>query len=157
MTRTLLLILTLCAPLALGCRRGTGQSAPAPGPRSNVGAQAPENPAVMAARRNAPVLDRALTGNDLNSLKQFMDQYRVVSGHYPRNLNELKEAFGNEGQKLFQLVSDNEIVMTWHTGEQGVLAYAKGAQEAGGMVLTVNGVQRMTADELKQALSGAGR
>jgi hypothetical protein len=141
------LICGLALILSAGCTRKTTPSA-APAPA----AQGPENPAVMAARRNAPVLDRALTSNDLNSLKQFMDNHRATTGKYPANANELKQAFGNEGQKLYQLVADGVLVMTWNTGEQGVLAYDKRAKESDGMVLTTSGVQRMTAAELNQAL-----
>jgi hypothetical protein len=131
-----------------GCYRKSA-STPATAPAS----QGPDNPAVMAAaRRNAPVLDRALTSNDLNSLKQFMDNHRATTGKYPANMTELKQAFGNEGQKLFQLIQDGVLVMTWNTGEQGVLAYDKRALDSDGMVLTTSGIQRMGADDLRKAL-----
>ena len=131
-----------------GCyRKSASSSAPAPS------AQGPENAAVVAAaRRRAPVLDRALTANDLNSLKQFMDNHRAGTGKYPSNMTELKQAFGNEGQKLFQLIEDGVLVMTWNTGEQGVLAYDKRALDSDGMVLTTSGIQRMGADDLRKAL-----
>src|SRR5207247_8497602 len=100
----------------------------------------------------APVLDRALTANDLNTLKQFMENFRATSGKYPANMNELKQAFGNEGRKLMQLIEDGVLVMTWNTGDQGVLAYDKRALESDGMVLTTNGVQRMGANDLNRLL-----
>ena len=64
------------------------------------------------------------------------------------------EILFNEGQKLMKLIEDGEIVVNWNAGDQGVIAYGKGANEQGGMVLTNSGVQRMTADELRQALAG---
>jgi hypothetical protein len=141
----LALFLVLIA--ATSCnRKSTPTAAPA------QPAQAPENPAVMAARRNAPVLDRALTANDLNSLKQFMDNHRATAGKYPANLNELKQAFGNEGQQLMRLIEDGTLVMTWNTGDSGVLAYDKRATVSDGMVLTTSGVQRMGASDLNKLL-----
>src|SRR5690349_15757282 len=137
-------ILLVCCLLAVGCHRGQKANAPEP---PAAGSPAPENPAVMAARRNAPVLDRALTSHDLNTLKQFMDNYRASSGKYPANMNELKQAFGNEGQKLFGLIEDGVLVMTWNTADQGVLAYDKRATVSDGMVLTTSGVERMGAND----------
>ena len=141
-------ILLACTLLAAGCHRGQKANAPEPPDP----AQGPENPAVMAARRNAPVLDRALTSNDLNSLKQFMENYRATSGKYPANMNELKQAFGNEGQKLMKLIEDGVLVMTWNTGDSGVLAYDKRATVSDGMVLTTSGVERMGANDLNRML-----
>jgi hypothetical protein len=140
-------LLFVCGLLAAGCtHKSTPTSAPAPG------SPAPENPAVMAARRNAPVLDRALTSHDLNTLKQFMENWRAQSGKYPANMNELKQAFGNEGQKLMSLIEDGTLVMTWSTGDTGVLAYDKRATVSDGMVLTTTGVERMGANDLNRLL-----
>lgn len=132
---------------AVGCNRKGTATVAAPQP-----AQAPDNPAVMAARRNAPVLDRALTANDLNSLKQFMENHRATAGKYPANMNELKQVMGNEGQQLMKLIEDGTLVMTWNTGDSGVLAYDKRATVSDGMVLTTNGVQRMGANDLNKLL-----
>src|SRR5205085_3743718 len=104
------LILGLVSLMALA---GCYHKSAAPSGAAAATAEGPGNAAVMAAaRRNAPVLDRALTANDLNSLKQFMDNHRATTGKYPANMTELKQAFGNEGQKLFQLIEDGVVVMT---------------------------------------------
>ena len=50
-------ILLVCTVLVVGCNRKSTPSAAPSQP-----ARAPENPAVMAARRNAPVLDRGSAG-----------------------------------------------------------------------------------------------
>jgi hypothetical protein len=67
-------------------------------------------------------------------------------------LNELKQAFGNEGRQLMGLIEDGTLVMTWNTGESGVLAYDKRATVSDGMVLTTSGVQRMGASDLNKLL-----
>jgi hypothetical protein len=67
-------------------------------------------------------------------------------------MNELKQAFGNEGQKLMKHIEDGDLVMTWNTGDSGVLAYDKRATVSDGMVLTTNGVQRMGANDLNRLL-----
>jgi hypothetical protein len=141
--------LTLALILLAGCGHKN-----APEPRPDPAAQAPENPAVMAARRNAPVLDRTMTGNDLDELKKYFDIHRAGTGHWPKNLDEFKQEAGRDAPKLVKLVEDGDIVVNWNAGDQGVIAYGKGAKEQGGMVLTNSGIQRMTADELRQALAG---
>jgi hypothetical protein len=139
--------IVICSLLVVACNRKAAPTTATaqPGP-------APDNPAVMAARRNAPVLDRALTSNDLNTLKQFMDNHRATTGKYPANLNELKQAFGNEGRQLMGLIEDGTLVMTWNTDESGVLAYDKRATVSDCMVLTTSGVQRMGASDLNKLL-----
>jgi hypothetical protein len=135
--------------LFLTCAGCSHKSAPV----SSSVADGPNKAAINAAiRRKTPVLDRTLSATDLNSLKQFMDNYRATSGKYPANKAELKQAFGNEGQALFQLIEDGVLVMTWNTGDEGILAYDKRATESDGMVLTASGIQRMGADDLKRAL-----
>jgi hypothetical protein len=150
MTHTRLIFGLLPLVALAGCYHKTATSAVVGQGGSSDG---PGNAAVMAAaRRKAPVLDRALTSNDLNSLKQFMDNYRATAGKYPANMNELKQAMGNEGQKLYQLIEEGVLVMTWNTGDQGVLAYDKRATVSDGMVLTVNGIERMGANDLNRLL-----
>jgi hypothetical protein len=49
-------------------------------------------------------------------------------------------------------IEDGVLVMTWNTGDHGVLAYDKRATESDGMVLTTDGVQRMGANDLNKLL-----
>ena len=92
--------------------------------------------------------------NDLDELKKFFDIHRAGTGHWPKNLDEFKQEAGRDAPKLVKMVEDGDIVVVWNAKDQGVIAYGRGADEHGGMVLTNSGVQRMTADELRQALAG---
>jgi hypothetical protein len=148
MTRALVIALLVAAPLALGCRRGTEQTAPAgKNPNDNLtGAQ--------RVQHAVPVLSRTVTANDLNQLKIFLEQAHAEKGSYPKSLADLP-GLQRDAPNLAGAIQDGTVVLAG--GQGGVLAYDKAALTDRGNVLTTDGVQVMTADELKQKLGNSGR
>jgi hypothetical protein len=141
-TRTLLLACLLVLPLALGCRRGVSSTPAKVDPKE-------EMRATERVRRAVPVLNRTLTQNDLNQIRTFMEQARSEKGSYPKSLADLP-GLDRDAPKLANAIKSGELVIAG--GNNGVLAYEAAALEDRGSVVTTDGVQTMTADELKQKL-----
>jgi hypothetical protein len=103
------------------------------------------------AKKKIPVLARTLTQQDLDQLAKYMTIYQTDHGKYPTSLNDLQEVgVQRDLPKVAQAVQSGELVLAGGTG--GVLAYEAAALQDRGSVLTTNGIQVMTADELKKLL-----
>jgi hypothetical protein len=136
--------------LATGCKKAMNnlekQTAETGGQYSGGG-----NPTVYGAQqavRGAAV--RTVTTAELHDLHLFMTQAKLASGRTPtseQTWNALNQPDGN--RKLVALIQDGTIVLVPNPGEEGLWAYGKDAPTMGGMVLTHNGVERVTADEFK--------
>jgi hypothetical protein len=146
MTRLPFLALLLAAPLALGCMRTQSTStAPAKAPNDNLtGAQR-----VAGA---VPVLRRTLTQNDLSQIKLFMEQAHAEKGSYPKSLADLP-SLQRDAPNLYKAIQDGDLILAG--GQNGLLAYEKAAMEDRGSVITTDGIQIMTADELRQKLKAS--
>jgi hypothetical protein len=136
-------VLLVACLFALGCgHRTSGSVAAKPDPKDTM-------PATERVRRAVPVLNRTLTQNDLNQLRTFMENVRAEKGSYPRSISDMPD-LARDAPKLANAVNTGELVIKG--GENGVLAYEAAAMEERGSVVTTDGVQVMTADELKQKL-----
>ena len=136
-------IVLIACLFALGCGHRTTVSLPAKSdPKDDM-------PATERVRRAVPVLNRTLTQNDLNQLRTFMEQIRSEKGSYPKSLSDMPD-LARDAPKLVNAVNSGELVISG--GNNGVLAYEAAAMQERGSVVTTDGVQMMTADELKQKL-----
>jgi len=136
-------VLLVACLFALGCGHRTTVSPPAStDPKDTM-------PATERVRRAVPVLNRTLTQNDLNQLRTFMENVRAEKGSYPKSIAEMPD-LARDAPKLANAVNTGERVIKG--GENGVLAYEPAAIEERGSVVTTDGVQVMTAEELKQKL-----
>jgi hypothetical protein len=78
-----------------------------------------------------------------------MENVRAEKGSYPKSISDMPD-LARDAPKLANAVNTGELVIKG--GENGVLAYEAAAMEERGSVVTTDGVQVMTADELKQKL-----
>lgn len=137
-------LLIFCAAAPLGCHRATSTGSSASPAASQLTPQ-------QMARKTLPVLSRTLTQQELDQLYKYMTQYQAEHGKYPASMNDLKElSVPRDLPKVARAVESGDLVLAGGVG--GVLAYEKAALEDRGSVLTTNGVQTMTADELKKLL-----
>jgi hypothetical protein len=135
-------VLLIVVAAALGCHRALPAStATAPPPASNL------TPAQIAARK-VPVLNRTIGQQELDQLYKFVNQFHAEHNKYPATFQEL--GIDRDLPKVAQAVQSGELVYVGGAG--GVLAYEKIALTDRGSVLTTNGVQTMTADELNKLL-----
>jgi hypothetical protein len=136
------LLIIVCLFL-IGCGQRTSVTIPAKSdPKDTM-------PATERVRRAVPVLNRTLTQNDLNQLRTFMENARAEKGSYPKSLADMPD-LARDAPKLANAVYTGELVISG--GTNGVLAYEAAAIQERGSVVTSDGVQMMTADELKQKL-----
>jgi hypothetical protein len=149
MPRPILFALIVAFPLALGCGKRAADTIPTPAKGSN----GPLTPAQQVAR-NVPVLQRTMGQNDLNNLRQHIMAVQVERGSYPKSLADMP-GLQREQPNVYKAIQDGDIVLAG--GQGGVLAYEKAATTDRGSVLTTDGIQVMTAAELKQKLGNPGR
>ena len=136
-------VLLVACLFAFGCGHRTTVSSPStPDPKDTM-------PATERVRRAVPVLNRTLTQNDLNQLRTFMENVRAEKGSYPKSIAEMPD-LARDAPKLANAVNTGELVIKG--GDNGVLAYEAAAMEDRGSVVTTDGVQMMSADELKRKL-----
>jgi ABC-type glycerol-3-phosphate transport system substrate-binding protein len=134
-------LLILCVAATIGCHRATNSST------ATSSALTPLTPEQMA-KKKIPVLARTIGQQELDQLYKFVNQFHAEHGKYPTTFQEL--GIDRDLPKVSQAVQSGELVYVGGTG--GVLAYEKAALTDRGNVLTTNGVQVMTADELKKLL-----
>ena len=137
-------LVILCVVAIIGCHRATNSSTP------TSPAATPLTPEQMA-KKKIPVLARTIGQQELDQLYKYMNQYHAEHGKYPASMNDLKElGMPRDLPKVAQAFESGELVMAGGVG--GVLVYERAALEDRGSVLTTNGIQVMTADELKKKL-----
>src|SRR5947209_1105966 len=145
-------ILALLTTAALGCNRGQNANAPEPPNMTPSGARSSQNmtPAQIAARK-VPVLARTLSQQELDQLYKYMNQYHAEHGRFPKTMTELDElGVSRDLPKVGEAIKNGDLVLAGGTGD--VLAYEAVALQDKGNVLTVSGVQQMTADEMRKKL-----
>ncbi len=144
MTRKLALAAVFVLATACGCHRTHSVSS------SSSTALTPLTPQQMA-KKKIPVLARTLTQQELDQLYKYMTQYQAEHGKYPSSMAELQElSVPRDLPNVAKAVQDGDLILAG--GKGGVLAYEKTALTDRGSVLTTNGIQVMTADELNKLL-----
>jgi len=101
----------------------------------------------------AQAVARAVTANDLKSIQIFMEAASAESGKLPDAATTLAALQMDKGSaNLVKLVTDGVIVLTGTGSREEVWAYEKSALEKGGLMLSSNGIDRVTAADLKKRL-----
>src|SRR5207245_2908344 len=104
-------------------------------------------PAQIAARK-VPVLARTIGQQELDQLYKFVNPYHAEHNKYPATFQDL--GIDRDLPKVAQAIQSGELIYVGGAG--GLLAYEAIALTDRGSVLTTNGVQTMTSDELKKLL-----
>jgi hypothetical protein len=144
MKRIRYIVPLICVVAPIGCHRANSTESPTAPAASQLSPQ-------QMAKKTLPVLSRTLTQQELDQLYKYMTQYQADHGKYPASMNDLKElSVPRDLPNVAHAVESGDLVLAGGAG--GVLAYEKAALEDRGSVLTTNGVQTMTAGELKKLL-----
>lgn len=96
---------------------------------------------------------RTVEANDLANLRIYIENASIGSsdGQMPTK-DEILRDIAREMPKLVEAIKEGTLVLTGIKRREGVWAYEKSALDADGMVLTNNGVERMTSAQLKALL-----
>lgn len=136
---------------------------PAKPPAVGVAALPPQAaPAAMAPATNVPALApagntprgaaaRVVAMADMRDLQIFIDNASGATGKMPTSA-EIMTALIEAKSPAAALVKDGAIVLTGAKQREGVWAFEARAYLNGGLVVTQNGVERVTAEELKRLL-----
>lgn len=120
-------------------------------------AMAPAAPAAnvpaLAPAGNTPrgAAARVVAMADLRDLQIFIDTASGATGKMPTSA-EVMAALIEAKSPAAALVKDGAIVLTGAKQREGVWAFEARAYLNGGLVVTQNGVERVTAEELKRLL-----
>jgi hypothetical protein len=106
--------------------------------------------AVQAVRKAA---GRAVTQNEMNNIRTFIEDASLASGQMP-TAQQTFQALQQGARATAKLVEDGDIILTGTRQREGIWAYTKEAVSTTGEHLVVNGsgVQRMTPQQIRQAL-----
>jgi hypothetical protein len=117
---------------------------PGKGPNDNLtGAQRVQQSKIL------PAPGRAVWYNDLDNLRKYITQYQIESNRYPTKLEEMPDV-ARDLPRIAEAIRQGELILAG--GKGGVLAYEKDAETVGGRVMTNQGIQNMTASDLRQLL-----
>ncbi|MBY0459593.1 MAG: hypothetical protein K2V38_19925 [Gemmataceae bacterium] len=94
---------------------------------------------------------KAVAMADMRDLQIFIDNASGASGRMPTGL-EVYKALVAARSPTAKLVEDGTIVLTGATQREAVWAFEANALLNGGLVVSQNGVETLTADELKKRL-----
>jgi hypothetical protein len=139
---------------------GLGVKLPQPepgGPLPPSGAVPPRNPmGVLQPQPAAPpstpkFVGKPVTEADMKEVWIFMENASIVSGKLPPP-QLVYAALVKAEAKAAELVKDGSIFFTGATARESVWAFELKAISQGGWVATQNGVENLTAAELKQRL-----
>jgi hypothetical protein len=96
---------------------------------------------------------RTVTLNEMKNLQLYIETASGASGEMPTIEQIKKDVASPMGdRKLAAMIEDGSIVLTGIRSREGIWAYEKEALTSGGMVVKADGVDKMTAQQLKQAL-----
>lgn len=99
--------------------------------------------------------NRTVTRAEFHDLHLFLTNAKLATGQVP-NANDtwaaLQRPDGNA--KLVALIKDQAIYLVPNPQNEGLWAYSKEAYSTGGLVLTHNGVEQWTSQQVMQALQG---
>lgn len=150
MRRIAMIACCLAALTGQGCKKAMdklessattpAKSSPAAGPYSGGG-----NPSVDGATQAVRgAVERTVTQNELKQLHLFMYNAYTADGQVPVSTATYQVIY-KEDQKLYNLIKDGLVVLVERPTPEGVWAYVREAPERGGLVVTQQGVDRMTA------------
>ncbi len=150
-------ILMLLSLLTVGC----GQSQTSQGDEKKNGkdgkpaGQSGGNPSLTGVVQNVRgAVNRTVTQAELKSLHLYIDTASGASGEMPTIQQITTDVSSPTGdRKLAAALQDGSIVLTGTRTREGIWAYEKNALTAGGMVVKSDGIERMTAEQLKKALT----
>lgn len=90
---------------------------------------------------------------DMKEIWVYIDTRSGASGQMPSALETLR-ALTAAGSKAAPLVNDGSIVLTGGRARESLWAYEKNALTQGGLIVSQNGVERVTAADLASRLNG---
>ncbi len=113
----------------------------------------PTNPPAPAPGGGTPVgaAKKAATMADMREVWIFIENASGASGKMPTQL-EIFQALVKGGSPAAQRVKDGTILLTGAKDRESVWAYEERALTGGGLVVSQNGVETLTAAELKTRL-----
>lgn len=96
---------------------------------------------------------RTVDQNDLHNIKIYIENASLASGRMPSK-KEIIEALKSDpgAAKIAKMIDDGDIVIPEIKQREGVWAYPKNVLTEGGMVLTNEGVVRISNVELQEKL-----
>jgi len=129
---------------------------PAGGPPQPAGgpAQAPKQPAPPGRGAQAPAAPGtfAVVGKkDMEDIRTFIDT-ASINGQMP-SPDLVKAALMQSESPASALVQQKAIILTGAKARESVWAYEAAAVQRGGLIVTQNGVETVTADDLKRRLA----
>jgi hypothetical protein len=145
-----LTLLACSALLIIGCNKGPKEPEAKP-QKVNVYDVGNGSGGTVQSVRAAPA--RTVKQNDMHNLHIFIENASSATGQMPDG-NAIRQALQSDREmgNILALIDDGSIVLTGINQREGVWAYEKLALTEGGIVLTNNGVERLTAAELKARL-----
>ena len=146
MNRTKLLLIVVMVSI-VGCRPRPG--GPTPGGNDPSGG----DPVLGAVQGVRAAAKRAVTQAEMHDLHLFIETASLASDRMPAK-EFILETMKKENRKLSEMLQDGSIVLTGIQKREGVWAYEKDAPTKGGFILSQNGVERLSAEEVKQRLAG---
>ena len=140
-----LLFVALAVVVAGGCKKTSSD-----GPYSGGGNPTPEGAAQAVRKQVETVL---VTEVELRNLHQFMYNRYASTGQVPNSQETFAEVSQPTGdRKLVRLIQEQKLILVPNPTPEGVWAYEKDALTRGGFVLTQQGIERKSAQELSQML-----
>ena len=148
--RPRILTVGVCLLLLAGCKRGAKDSGPT---RDDGKAPQREPGGLPPPAGNTPrgAAMRAVAAADMRDLQVFIDTAALASGRMPSGA-DIYAALVDARSPAAALVKDGAIVLTGARERESVWAFEANAYLSGGLVVSQNGVERLTAGELKKRL-----
>lgn len=143
------LLLIAVGFVVCGCVRSkSGTTSPATSPKSSGG-----DVGFGAVQKVRGAVQRAVTQNEMKGLHLFIENASAATGRMPTK-DQVMDTVKKEDAKLYQFLQDGLIVLTDIKTREGIWAFEKDAATNGGFILSQNGVERLTADEVKSRMAG---
>jgi hypothetical protein len=141
--KRLLLFVALTVVVAGGCKKYTSSSDDTSG--SSGGGGGSGFGAEQAVRG---AVQRTVTMAELHDLHLFMNNAKLSLGRVPTK-QETWEALNRPdgNRQLVKLIQDGTLILVPQPQDEGLWAYSKEAPTLGGIVLTHDGAERVTANE----------
>lgn len=137
-----LLFVALTVVVAGGCKKLTETQETSGGSSGGGGGGFGAEQAVRGA------VQRTVTAAELHDLHLFMNNAKLSMGRVPTSQETLEALNRPDGNRqLLKLIQDGTLILVPQPQDEGLWAYSKEAPTLGGMVLTHDGPERVTANE----------